>query len=74
MENKSTWKILLLLVLSISILSCSKESSDDADVKPRAIVKVAFAYLGNIDNVVNANGSFEVIRDEKIKSSIAGKV
>ncbi len=52
----------------------SKDNNADVDVKPRATVKVAPARLGSIDDMVKATGSFEVLRDEKVKSTIPGKV
>jgi len=59
----------------LMLYGCATKNDDrDADVKPRALVKVAPAYLGNMDNMVSATGSFEVLRDEKIKSTIAGKL
>ena len=71
-------KISILLTLAVFgwILSgCSKKKDDtEADIKPRASIEVARARLGNIDNMVNATGSFEVLRDELVKSTIPGKV
>ncbi|HUI30442.1 MAG TPA: efflux RND transporter periplasmic adaptor subunit [Candidatus Acidoferrales bacterium] len=74
MESKLVWRIVLFIAVSFLFAACSKESNDDTDVKPRAIVKVASAYLGDMDAMISTTGSFEVLRDEKIKSTIAGKV
>ena len=74
MESNHISRIFFVLALLSLFASCSKENSDDSDVKPRAIVKVASAYIGNMDDMISTTGSFEVLRDEKIKSTIAGKV
>ncbi len=74
MQSKLIWKIILGLIVPVLFVACSRESNDAADVKPRAVVKVASAYMGDINSMVGATGSFEVLRDEKVKSTIAGKV
>ncbi len=62
------------LLLSGILFGCSSKPDDTAEVKPRAAVEVATAYLGDINNTVTATGSFEVLRDEKVKSTIPGKI
>lgn len=73
-----TKKILFLLLSAITagiISGCgSNKNGDTSEVKPRATVEVAAAKLGNINNMVSTTGSFTVLRDEKVKSTIAGKV
>ena len=67
--------IACLFVTTLILNGCGRKAQDDeADVKPRASVKVAPARLGNIDNLVGATGSFDVLRDERIRSTIQGKV
>lgn len=68
--------ILFISVLVTGVLSgcTSGKKGDEAAMKPRATVEVAAARLGNINNMVNTTGSFTVLRDEKVKSSVAGKV
>ncbi|MGA9118501.1 MAG: efflux RND transporter periplasmic adaptor subunit [Bacteroidota bacterium] len=63
-------------VLCASVLyGCNSHSDEsDSNVRPRADVEVASATLGTIDNLVHSTGSFQVLRDEKVKSSIAGKI
>lgn len=58
----------------LSGCSTRRNEESDVDIKPKATVKVVSAARGNMDDLVTATGSFEVLRDEKIKSSIAGKV
>ncbi len=63
------------LLFALIISGCgSKKDDGQADIKPRATVEVASARLGNIDNMVDATGSFEVLRDEMVKSTIPGEV
>ncbi len=67
----------LTLILSLSgiVVGCGSGKDDSpADVKPRAKVEIALARLGNIDNTVSTTGSFQVLRDEKVKSTISGKI
>ncbi len=67
--------VLVLATFGYFFSGCGRKSDDSqADIKPRATVEVASARLGNIDNMVDATGSFDVLRDEKVKSTIAGKV
>lgn len=66
---------MLIAGLGWVVSGCSsKKDNADTVIKPRATVEVARADLGNIDNMVNATGSFEVLRDEQVKSTIPGKV
>ena len=68
--------------LMICILSCDfvfagcagKAGDSESDVRPRALIEVGTAYLGDISEDVKTMGSFEVLRDEKVKSTVAGKV
>lgn len=72
---KNVSLLITVLLFALEFYGCSTKNEDsDADVKPRAVVKVSSAYLGNIDNMVGTTGSFDVLRDEKVKSTIAGKV
>jgi multidrug efflux pump subunit AcrA (membrane-fusion protein) len=66
--------MLTFFLMSISLISCSKRNDDENDLKPRAIVKVASASIGDIDDRLSVTGSFEVLRDEKVKSPISGRV
>jgi RND family efflux transporter MFP subunit len=74
MKTDIVWKILTAAALAGIFIACSKGHNDDSEVKPRAVVEVATVQLGSIADVVNATGSFEVLRDEKVKSPIAGKI
>lgn len=74
MMSNQIVKILFIFALPTLFVACSKQNDDDTEVKPRAVVKVAFACLGNMDDMVGATGSFAVLRDKKIKSTIAGRV
>lgn len=66
---------LLSLLFAWIISGCGpKKDGSEADIKPRATVEVAQATLGNIPNMVNATGSFEVLRDEMVKSTVPGEV
>lgn len=66
---------IMSIMFAWALTGCSsKKDNSDVDIKPRATVKVAHARLGNIDNMVKATGSFEVLRDEKVKSTVPGKV
>jgi RND family efflux transporter MFP subunit len=72
-------KRILIVTLTIFaaalIYGCSsKTDGSDSGERPRATVEVAPADLGNIDEAVSTTGSFQVLRDEKIKSTTAGKV
>jgi len=66
--------LLLSFLLSGILFGCGSKTDDTAEVKPRAAVRVVSAYLGDINNTVSATGSFEVLRDEKVKSTIPGKI
>jgi multidrug efflux pump subunit AcrA (membrane-fusion protein) len=72
---KKILPFMLIAGLGWVVSGCSsKKDNADTVIKPRATVEVARADLGNIDNMVNATGSFEVLRDEQVKSTIPGKV
>ena len=72
---KKILPFMLIAGLGWVVSGCSsKKDNADTVIKPRATVEVASAVLGNIDNMVNATGSFEVLRDEQVKSTIPGKV
>ncbi len=66
----------LISLLCVAMLVGCKSNSDESnsDVRPRATVEVAPAILGTINNFVNSNGSFQVLRDERVKSTINGKI
>lgn len=67
--------LLISVVVAGAISGCSsKNSGDDTEIRPRATVQVARAELGNINDMVNTTGSFTVLRDERVKSTVAGKV
>ena len=65
---------LLVMVTTEMFAGCSTKKDDAVQVKPRATVEVATATFGNINDMVDATGSFGVLRDEKVKSTIPGKV
>jgi len=73
-----TMKILLSLLTLFwaALLSgcASKNDDSESDVKPRATVEVAPAVLGSINDVVSSSGSFQVLRDERVRSTINGKI
>lgn len=63
------------ILLSGILTGCSSKSEDSSEeVKPRATVEVAEAHLGDIDATIDVTGAFQVLRDEKVKSTISGKV
>lgn len=68
--------IVLSCLWSTAILAGCHSNSDETDsgVRPRAEVEVARVTAGTIDNLVHATGSFQVLRDERVKSTIAGKI
>ncbi len=73
--TKSIPIILVSFLIAGAMSGCSsKNDADTAPVRPRATVEVATARLGNINDMVNTTGSFTVLRDEKVKSTVAGKV
>jgi multidrug efflux pump subunit AcrA (membrane-fusion protein) len=74
MDSKLGEQILFLLALSISLVACSKEDKTDIDVKPRALVKIAPVAVGDIIHLINVPGAAQVLRDEKIRAVITGKV
>ncbi len=67
--------LLSCLVCAFFLNGCKSNSDEsEADVRPRAEVEVAPATVGSIDDLVRATGSFQVLRDERVKSTIAGKI
>lgn len=68
--------ILPALILLASMLGgCAQKGEGDAqEIRPRADVQVAAARLGKINDMVSTTGSFTVLRDERVKSTVAGKV
>jgi membrane fusion protein, multidrug efflux system len=67
--------LLLPLLCTVFLSGCSSKKGDsESDVKPRASVEVAPAVLGSINDVVSSTGSFQVLRDERVKSTITGKI
>jgi RND family efflux transporter MFP subunit len=75
MTNKIVFLLLESILFSLLLVGCGSKNEDSgADVKPRASVEVAPAVLGSIDDIVNSTGSFQVLRGERIKSTINGKV
>lgn len=72
---KSVFLLFAFFPILLIFGGCTTKNADsDTDVKARAVVRVASAYLGDIGELVSTTGLFEVLRDEKIKSTIAGKV
>lgn len=66
---------LATLCSAATLSGCNTRKADSpADVKPRAKVEIARARLGTVDQFVKTTGSFQVLRDEKVKSTISGKV
>lgn len=75
MMRKDVRLIFVLAVLSFISVGCgSKQGDSDINVKPRATVSVGTAVRGDISNSLSVTGAFEVLRDEKVKSTITGKV
>lgn len=72
---KTTAFFFIPLLCTLVVSGCSSNNDDsEAEVRPRATVEVAPAVLGSIDDVVSSTGSFQVLRDERIRSTINGKV
>jgi membrane fusion protein (multidrug efflux system) len=70
-------RIILVILMGIFsiIYGCGKNTSDDKVASaPRALVEVARAEPGSIFEHLHVTGSFMVVRDQKIKSPIAGKI
>lgn len=75
MKERHSLLLLGSLFLAAVLSGCgSKNDDSEADVTPRASVEVAPAVLGSIDHLVSSTGSFQVLRDERVKSAIAGKI
>ncbi len=75
MTNKTLCLFLGSLSLAALLTGCGSNTDDSStDLKPRASVEVSSAVLGSIDDVVTSSGSFQVLRDERVKSTIAGKI
>ncbi len=75
MTNKILFPLLGTLLTSALLSGCgSKSDENTSDVKPRATVEVALAVLGTMNDVVSSTGSFQVLRDERIKSTVNGKI
>ncbi|HTX99856.1 MAG TPA: efflux RND transporter periplasmic adaptor subunit [Bacteroidota bacterium] len=67
--------VLTCMLCAAVLAGCNSNNEEsEAEVRPRASVEVASATPGTIDNLVHATGSFQVLRDEKVKSTITGKV
>jgi multidrug efflux pump subunit AcrA (membrane-fusion protein) len=74
MTNKTLLSLVPILC-TVALFGCNSKSGDsEADVKPRATVEVAPAVLGSMNDVVNSTGFFQALRDERIRSTINGKV
>ena len=52
----------------------SNSDEGDSTERPKATVEVAPAILGSINSFVSSTGSFQVLRDERVKSPIGGKI
>lgn len=75
MMQKFPLMLLGILLCSGFLTGCSSNNNDsEADVRPRASVEVAPAVLGTINNIINSTGSFQVLHDERVKSTINGKI
>jgi membrane fusion protein, multidrug efflux system len=75
MNIRNSLFLLAPLFFAALLGGCGSKNDDaEADIKPRASVEVAPAVLGSIDRVASSTGSFQVLRDEKVKSTIAGKI
>ena len=66
---------LAIAAISTLLVGCrSNNGENETAKKPRATVAVAIAATGSIDATVTSTGSFEMLLDERIKSTISGKV
>ena len=74
MTNRPLFSWIPSLCILVLFGCGSNNGGGEADVKPRATVEVAPAVLGSIDDVVSSTGSFQVLRDERIRSTINGRV
>ena len=67
--------VLICLLFTAVVVACNANRDEtESSTRPRADVEVAPAAVGTIDNLVYATGSFQVLRDERVKSAIAGKI
>jgi RND family efflux transporter MFP subunit len=74
MTNK-TFSFLVPILVTVLLFGCNSHKLDsESDVKPRASVEVAPAVLGSINDMVSSTGTFQVLRDERVKSTINGKI
>ena len=75
MTQKIPHAVVSLILCTGLLVGCGSNTSDsEPDVKPRANVEVAPAVLGTIHEVISSTGSFQVLRDERVKSTINGKI
>ena len=75
MTQKIPHGVLGLILCTGLLAGCGSNTGDsETDVKPRANVEVAPAVLGTIQDVISSTGSFQVLRDERVKSTINGKI
>ncbi len=66
---------LFCLLCTAVVAACNANRDEtESSARPRADVEVAPATVGTIDNVVYVTGSFQVLRDERVKSAVAGKI
>jgi multidrug efflux system membrane fusion protein len=70
----SSVAIYITLTLLASLVSCSRNTEQDVQQKPRVTVQVATARIGTIENYLTVPGSTEALRIEKIRAPITGKI
>ena len=64
-----------IAAISTLLVGCRSDNDENETVtKPRAAVSVTTVTPGSIDATMSSTGSFEVLRDEHIKSTITGKI
>lgn len=67
--------IVLLIGVLTAVYGCGRNASSDKPAAiPRASVEVARVERGSIFEHIHVTGSFMVVRDQKVKSPIAGKI
>ncbi len=74
--NRTTCRSSLFVVACLlSLTGCgSNDEEKEKEIKPRAPVQVVAVVRGPIDDLVRSTGSFQVLRDERIKATTNGKV
>ncbi len=74
--NRPVYLIALWAIVGLVWLEgCGSHNEDEEkEIRPRAPVQVAAVVRGAINDIVRSTGSFQVLRDERIKATAGGSV